>query len=71
MSRVWWSCRGLSDPDNQHAYVVTLRRCYRTRAVQDAMKARKSDPDAGSLLVSVTLDPTKKKSARAKETGRG
>lgn len=59
------------DTDNQHAYVVTLRRCYRTRAVQDALKARANDPDAGSLLVSVTLDPTRKKSARAKEAGRG
>ena len=52
------------DSDNQHAYVVTLRRCYRTRAVQDAMKSRRSDPDVGSLLVSVSLDPTRKKSAR-------
>ena len=59
------------DADNQHAYVVTLRRCYRTRAVQDALKARQSDPDAGSLIVSVTLDPTLKKSARAKEPTRG
>ena len=59
------------DTDNQHAYVVTLRRCYRTRAVQDALKARQGDPDIGSLLVSVALDPTLKKSARAKETGRG
>lgn len=54
------------DADNQHAYVVTLRRCYRTRAVQDALKKRKDDPDAGSLLVSVTLDPTRKKSAMKK-----
>jgi len=59
------------DTDNQHAYVVTLRRCFRTRAVQDALKARRNDPDAGSLIVSVTLDPTRKKSATTKETGRG
>ena len=52
------------DPDNQHAYVPTYRRCYRTRAIDDARKARKSDPDLGSLLISVTLDPTKKKSAQ-------
>ena len=59
------------DTDNQHAYVVTLRRCYRTRAVQDALKARKNDPDVGSLLVSVTLDPARKKSATKKEARRG
>lgn len=60
-----------ADPDNQHAYVVTLRRCYRTRAVQDALKSHQKDPDVGSLLVSVSLDPTRKKSARAKEARRG
>ena len=69
------ACGGKSgecqDTDNQHAFVVTLRRCYRTRAVQDAMKARSKDPDAGSLLVSVTLDPTRKKSATKKGASRG
>lgn len=59
------------DADNQHAYVVTLRRCFRTRAVQDALKARRDDPDAGSLIISVTLDPTRKKSANRKGAGRG
>ena len=59
------------DPDNQHAYVVSLRRCYRTRAVQDAMKKRKDDPDLGSLLTVVTLDPTRKKSAMQKGASRG
>jgi hypothetical protein len=59
------------DPDNQHAYVVTLRRCFRTRAVQDALKKRQTDPDAGSLLVSVTLDPTRKKSATKRGASRG
>ena len=52
------------DPDNQHAYVPTFRRCYRTRAVEDARRTRKADPDLGSLLISVSLDPTKKKSAQ-------
>ena len=56
------------DADNQHAYVVSVRRCYRTRAVQDALQKRKSDPDFGSLLVSVTLDPTLKKSANRRPT---
>ena len=55
------------DADNQHAYVVSVRRCYRTRAVQDALQKRKSDPDFGSLLVSVTLDPTRKKSANRRQ----
>ena len=55
------------DADNQHAYVVSVRRCYRTRAVQDALQKRKSDPDFGSLLVSVTLDPTLKKSANRRQ----
>lgn len=59
------------DTDNQHAYVVTLRRCFRTRAVQDALKARRNDPDAGSLLVSVTLDPARKKSATKRGASRG
>lgn len=54
------------DPDNQHAYVVTFGRCYRTRAVQEAQRKRSKDPDMGSLLVKVTLDPTRKKSARKK-----
>lgn len=54
------------DADNQHAYVVTMRRCYRKRAIDDAMKARKDDPDLGSLLISVTLDPARKKSAMVK-----
>lgn len=58
------------DADNQHAYVVSVRRCYRTRAVQEALTKRKSDPDFGSLLVSVTLDPKLKKSAR-QEVARG
>jgi hypothetical protein len=49
------------DPDNQPAYVVTLRRCYRTRAIEEAKRARKSDHDG--VLFAVTLDPTRKKSA--------
>lgn len=61
------SAADCQDADNQHAYVVTLRRCFRTRAVQDALKARRSDPDAASLIVSVTLDPTLKKSATKKK----
>ncbi|HJY33546.1 MAG TPA: hypothetical protein VJ260_01775 [Vicinamibacterales bacterium] len=66
------SCGGpkadCQDPDNQHAYVVTFRRCYRSAAVVAAQKARQ---DMDGVLTVVTLDPTRKKSARAKETGRG
>jgi hypothetical protein len=56
------------DADNQHAYVVTFRRCYRTRAVREAERTR-SDMDGVQTVV--TFDPTRKKSARAKEDGRG
>lgn len=52
------------DADNQHAYVVTTRRCYRTRAVEEAKRKRK---DHDGILWAVTLDPSKKKSARKKE----
>lgn len=52
------------DADNQHAYVVSVRRCYRQRAIDEERRKRKDDPDLGSLLMSVTLDPNRKKSAR-------
>ena len=60
------------DTDNQHAYVVSVRRCFRTRALQEEQRKPrwKNDPDAGSLLWTVTLDPTRKKSAR-QEVARG
>ena len=50
------------DFDNQHAYVVKLRRCFRTRAIEEAKKARGND--FAGVLFSVTLDPTRKKSAQ-------
>ena len=56
------------DPDNQHAYKVEFRRCYRTAAVVEAQRKR---TDHDGVLPWVTLDPTRKKSARAKEAGRG
>jgi hypothetical protein len=49
------------DPDNQHAYVVEFRRCYRTRAVREAERSR---TDTDGVVVSVTLDPTRKKSVQ-------
>ena len=57
------------DPDNQHAYVVTTRRCYRTRALAEAQKKRTQDNEG--VLWSVALDPTRKKSAMKKEARRG
>lgn len=54
------------DHDNQHAFVVSASRCYRTRAVDDTKKARRSDPDLGSTLFASVLDPQRKKSARRK-----
>ena len=57
------------DPDNQHAYVVSTRRCYRTRALAEAQKKRTQDNEG--VLWSVALDPTRKKSAMKKEARRG
>ena len=61
------SCGGpasiCQDTDNQHAYVVTTRRCYRTLAVIEAQKKR-ADHDGVQWVV--TFDPSKKKSARKK-----
>ncbi len=54
------------DTDNQHAYVVEFRRCYRTRAVKEAQekRAKSSNGDMNGVVTIVTLDPTRKKSAR-------
>ncbi|GGL27700.1 hypothetical protein H9L10_03520 [Phycicoccus endophyticus] len=49
------------DPDNQHAFVVTFTRCYRTRAIREAEKKR---TDHDGVIAHVTFDPTRKKSAR-------
>ena len=54
------------DTDNQHAYEVTLKRCYRSRAINEKLKARKDDPDKASLIITATVNPAKKKSARRK-----
>lgn len=51
------------DADNQHAFVVTTRRCYRTRALQEAQRKR---TDNDGVIFAVTLDPTQKKSATKK-----
>ena len=60
-------CGGMAsecqDTDNQHAYEVTWRRCYRTAAIREAEKARKDH--VGVMAVAV-LNPAKKKSARKK-----
>lgn len=60
-------CGGLAsecqDYDNQHAYVVTERRCFRTRAIQEAQRKR---TDHDGVLFVATLDPTRKKSATKK-----
>lgn len=50
--------------DNQHAYEVEFRRCYRTQAV---MRAQKSREDLEGVLTVVTLNPAKKKSAQRKK----
>lgn len=51
------------DPDNQHAYEISFRRCYRSQAVREAEKKR---TDMDGVLTVVTLNPAKKKSAREK-----
>jgi hypothetical protein len=56
------------DPDNQHAYEVTFRRCYRTMAREEAAAKRS---DHTGVIAVIHLNPAKKKSARAKEGGRG
>jgi len=53
------------DPDNQHAYVVSTSRCYRTAAIAAAQRKR-TDPDG--VLYRVVLDPGLKKSARKGRT---
>lgn len=50
-------------PDNQHAYVVTWRRCYRTRAIREAERQR---TDHDGVMAVARLDPSKKKSATKK-----
>ena len=67
------SCGGpkaeCQDPDNQHAFVVTAGRCYRTRALMEAQRARRGDHDG--VLWKVVLDPARKKSAAKKGASGG
>lgn len=56
------------DADNQHAFVVTTRRCFRTQALREAQKKR---TDHDGIVWVVNLDPSLKKSAREKEARRG
>ena len=56
------------DADNEHAYKVTWRRCYRTRAIKEAERAR---TDHDGVIAVVTLDPSRKKSAGKKGAGDG
>lgn len=65
------SCGGRAsecqDADNQHAFEVEFRRCFRTRAVVEAQRKR---TDMDGVLTVATLNPAKKKSARPRD-GRG
>lgn len=56
------------DPDNQHAYEVRFKRCYRTAAILEAQEKR---TDLKGVLTVATLNPDLKKSARRKESTRG
>lgn len=51
------------DPDNQHAYEVEFRRCFRSQAIREAEKKRS---DLDGVLTVVSLNPAKKKSALKK-----
>ena len=52
------------NPDYQRAWNFTTRTCYRTAALIRGMKKFEGHPEAGAVVASVTLDPTKAKSAR-------
>lgn len=63
------SCGGqkaeCQDLDNQHAFVVSTSRCYRTAAIAAAQRKR---TDHDGVLYRVVLDPSLKKSARKGRT---
>lgn len=44
------------NPRYQHAWEVTTRRCYKTRAVLMEMERFKNDPYAGTVVPIVTLN---------------
>lgn len=49
------------NPKYQHAWEVTLGRCYKQRAVVMAMDRHKNDPYVSTLIPRVTLNPARAK----------
>lgn len=59
---------GGDDPDRlcqspayQHAWEVTITRCYKSRAIQMSMERFKNDPYVSTFIPHVTLNEAKKK----------
>lgn len=52
------------NPDFQRAWIFSTRTCYRTAALLRGMKKFEGHPEAGAVVASVTLDPSRAKSAR-------
>ena len=55
------------DHDAQNAWVITARRCYKTRAVAEFMESRKGDKHSHALHIAARIDPARRKSARAQK----
>ncbi|MFC0673554.1 hypothetical protein [Brachybacterium hainanense] len=53
--------RTCQDPKNQRAYEAGFKRCYASRAVGWAMKARGDDADARALVAYTTFHPERVK----------
>lgn len=56
--------RVCQNPDFQRAWIFETRTCYRTAALLRGMKKFEGHPEAGAVIPSVTLDPSRAKSAR-------
>lgn len=53
--------RECQNPDYQRAYEAAFTRCYRTRTVGEAMKARENDPHSRALVASTRFHPERVK----------
>lgn len=49
------------DPANQRAFEADFTRCYISRAVGQAMRARENDPDARALVARTIYHPERVK----------
>ena len=53
--------RECQDPANQRAYEATFTRCFRTKAIGQAMKTRGEDDDSKALAASTRFHPERVK----------